>query len=249
MRKMITCSFDEVGVRMTAWNGIHPDRVGSFSATIEMNRTRFNEACQNKMIFGEMLGINIAEGWQNALSDAVKNASPLKIDFLAASKVLVEKITERFVTEHGQEEGMKKAEAFFNSVDMETEATEDLIKKAMIAVAEKSEAQPAEGDTLVGQPNENKMSDEEWAQLESLCADLKKLDPNWERTGLETIEEIIGMINAINAKDYPTPVTPVDAEPAPQTTEGSEDERSGNSEPREEKSAKSSKKSRSKTSA
>ena len=80
MRKMITCSFDDQGVIMTAWNGVHPDRNGHYSITKAISRMDFNDACQDRKIFGLILGIDISQGWQNALNDAIKNASPLKID-------------------------------------------------------------------------------------------------------------------------------------------------------------------------
>ena len=107
MRKMITCSFDDQGVIMTAWNGVHPDRNGHYSITKAISRMDFNDACQDRKIFGLILGIDISQGWQNALNDAIKNASPLKID----QKKTVDFLVKLLVAKYGEEKAAQIFEA------------------------------------------------------------------------------------------------------------------------------------------
>jgi hypothetical protein len=123
MRKMITCSFDDQGVIMTAWNGVHPDRNGHFSITKAISRMDFNDACQDRKIFGLILGIDISQGWQNALNDAIKNASPLKID----QKKTVDFLVQLLVAKYGEE----KAAQIFEAAEKENNDIEALLKEQL----------------------------------------------------------------------------------------------------------------------
>lgn len=121
MRKMITCSFDDNGVIMTAWNGVHPDRNGHFSITKAISRADFNDACKDRRIFGLILGVDITQGWQNPLNDAIKNASPLKIDLKKTTDFLVQLLTAKY----GEEEATK----IFEAAEKENADMEALLKK------------------------------------------------------------------------------------------------------------------------
>lgn len=135
MRKMITCSFDDNGVIMTAWNGVHPDRNGHFSITKAISRMDFNDACQDRKIFGLILGIDISQGWQNALNDAIKNASPLKID----PKKTVDFLVQLLVAKYGEE----KATQIFEAAEKENNDIEAYLK----AQLEKEEVVTTEPET------------------------------------------------------------------------------------------------------
>lgn len=123
MRKMITCSFDDQGVIMTAWNGVHPDRNGHFSITKAISRMDFNDACKDRKIFGLILGIDISQGWQNALNDAIKNASPLKID----PKKTVDFLVQLLVAKYGEE----KAAQIFEAAEKENNDIEAFLKEQL----------------------------------------------------------------------------------------------------------------------
>ena len=126
MRKMITCSFDPSGVVITAWNGVHPDRPGHFSVTKMMSREEFNEACKNRHLFDKVLGIKVQEGWAQAVADATKNASNLKIDPKSGLNILMNAIIMKY--------GPDKAKELFETlekenVDMEAALEAELAKK------------------------------------------------------------------------------------------------------------------------
>lgn len=135
MRKMITCSFDNMGVVMTAWNGVHPDRPGHFSVTKTMSRETFNEACKNRQKFSEILGTDICLGWQNALSDAIKNASNLKIDMVEYAKFA----TEMLAAYHGDKAAEVFAEMEKNNTDIQAAVNEHLQAKLEEAVKKNEE--------------------------------------------------------------------------------------------------------------
>lgn len=90
MKKVISCSFDELGVVITAWNGVHPDKPGHFSVTKTMSREDWNDACENRGRFSEILGTDITKGWQNALAEVINNAKRLHVDMDAMTRFLVD---------------------------------------------------------------------------------------------------------------------------------------------------------------
>lgn len=191
MRKMITCSFDDNGVIMTAWNGIHPDRNGHFSITKAISRMDFNEACQDRKIFGLILGVDITQGWQNPLNDAIKNASPLKID----PKKTVDFLVQLLVAKYGEE----KATQIFEAAEKENNDIEAYLK----AQLEKEDEPETGSENVQEQPEsglENVQTETEeerqriTLELEPLFEELSKLDPSYERTGFETVEEVKQMI-------------------------------------------------------
>ena len=180
MRKMITCSFDDNGVIMTAWNGVHPDRNGHFSITKAISRMDFNEACQDRKIFGLILGVDITQGWQNPLNDAIKNASPLKID----PKKTVDFLVQLLVAKYGEE----KAAQIFEAAEKENNDIEAYLKAQL-----EKEDEPETGAENVQTETEEERQ-RITLELEPLFEELSKLDPSYERTGFETVEEVKQMI-------------------------------------------------------
>ena len=140
MRKMITCSFDPSGVVITAWNGVHPDRPGHFSVTKMMSREDYND----RHLFNDVLGIKIHEGWAQALSDATKNASNLKIDPKAGLNILMNAI----IMKHGPEKAKELFEKLEKeNVDMqaalEAELSKDIDNAVDVAAKEvQTQSQP-----------------------------------------------------------------------------------------------------------
>lgn len=49
---------------------------------------------------------------------------------------------------------------------------------------------------------EANLTSKQWKELELLCSKLQKLVPNWERTGIETIDELKAMIDIIKIQKY-----------------------------------------------
>lgn len=71
--KIICCSFEpgSMGGFITICNGVNHNRPQHFSKTVAVTKEAFIAACKDRHLFNGILGINIAEGWQNALRDAI----------------------------------------------------------------------------------------------------------------------------------------------------------------------------------
>ena len=80
-KKLICISVDAKApvVYVTFNNGVHPDKVGHKSGTVAVEKAFYNVACDNRVLFNKMLGIDIRDGWQNALKDAISNAKNLSL--------------------------------------------------------------------------------------------------------------------------------------------------------------------------
>lgn len=72
-KKLITFSFEpeSLGGFACVCNGVHFGRNGAFSHCIPMTKEAFLAACKDRIKFNDLLGIDIREGWQNALKDAI----------------------------------------------------------------------------------------------------------------------------------------------------------------------------------
>lgn len=204
MRKMITCSFDDQGVIMTAWNGVHPDRNGHYSITKAISRMDFNDACQDRKIFGLILGIDISQGWQNALNDAIKNASPLKID----QKKTVDFLVKLLVAKYGEE----KAAQIFEAAEKENNDIEAFLKEQL-----EKEDEPETGSENVQTETEEERQ-RITLELEPLFEKLSELDPSYERTGFETVEEVKQMIADKKAETTETKEEDNDGQGTTETT-------------------------------
>lgn len=73
VRKLIAFSFEpeSIGGFGIVCNGVHMGRNGSFSHCYPMTKSAFIEAMKDRIKFNELLGIDIRDGWQNALADAI----------------------------------------------------------------------------------------------------------------------------------------------------------------------------------
>lgn len=74
VRKLIAFSFepDSIGGFGIVCNGVHMGKNSSFSHCYPMTKAAFLEALKDRMKFNELLGIDIRDGWQNALKDAIE---------------------------------------------------------------------------------------------------------------------------------------------------------------------------------
>ena len=81
--KLIVCSFDRdsMGGFITICNGVPFNRPEHYSKTIAVTREAFIEACKDRILFNDILGIDIRTGWQNALSEALKPYYEMKENF------------------------------------------------------------------------------------------------------------------------------------------------------------------------
>lgn len=81
--KIISCSFEpgSMGGFITICNGVNFGRPEHFSKTIAVTKEAFIAACKDRVLFNNMLGIDIRTGWQNALATAIEPFKVMKEDF------------------------------------------------------------------------------------------------------------------------------------------------------------------------
>lgn len=73
VRKLIAFSFEpeSMGGFAIVCNGVHMGRNGAFSHCYPLTKSAFIEAMKDRIKFNELLGIDIRDGWQNSLADAI----------------------------------------------------------------------------------------------------------------------------------------------------------------------------------
>lgn len=79
VKKLITFSFapESIGGFCCICNGVQTVREKHMSKCIPMTKHAFIEAMKDRIKFNELLGIDIREGWQNALKDAIEPFSTM----------------------------------------------------------------------------------------------------------------------------------------------------------------------------
>lgn len=89
--KIICCSFEpgSMGGFITICNGVKHSLSTHYSKTIAVTKEAFIAAVKDRLLFNDILGIDIRDGWQNALADAIFPFQAMKEEFDAdaAAKV------------------------------------------------------------------------------------------------------------------------------------------------------------------
>lgn len=129
-KKLIAFSFEpeSIGGFAIVCNGVHFGRNGAFSHCIPMTKQAFLEACKDRMKFNELLGIDIREGWQNALKDAMDPFTTMGEDCDPA--VVADAIAKADVNIRGEEEVAKDMEALEADNEKLVKAVEKEVKPA-----------------------------------------------------------------------------------------------------------------------
>lgn len=142
-KKLIAFSFEpeSIGGFGIVCNGVHFGRNGAFSHCIPMTKQAFLEACKDRIKFNDLLGIDIREGWQNALKDAIDPFTTMGEDCDPA--VVADAIAQADVNIRGEEEVAK---------DMETLESDN----AKLAKAVEKEVVPAKKTTKKSKKKEVK---------------------------------------------------------------------------------------------
>lgn len=137
VKKLIACSFEKnsMGGFITISNGLHPSQVGYIGKTVTITRDHFNECCKDRLLFNDVLGIDIRQGWQNALADAINNCQNLKTDVDAEKTAAF--IVDGLVAQHGEEEIAKEVESL--------EKQNDAIKAEMEKQVETTTKEESDG--------------------------------------------------------------------------------------------------------
>ena len=138
--KLISCSFEpgSMGGFITICNGVNFGRAEHFSKTVAVTKEAFIAACKDRVLFNDILGVDIRTGWQNALSDAIEPFKAMKEDFDADTAAKVS--SELDVKLRGED----AVNADIEKVEKENAKLEKATKKAKakIAKAAKSAAEP-----------------------------------------------------------------------------------------------------------
>lgn len=81
--KIISCSFEpgSMGGFITICNGVNFKRPEHFSKTVAVTKEAFIAACKDRVLFNEILGVDIRHGWQNALASAIQPYVTMKETF------------------------------------------------------------------------------------------------------------------------------------------------------------------------
>ena len=74
VNRIICCSFDKdsIGGFITICNGVGIKREGHYSKTVAVTKEAFIAACKNRVLFNDILGVDIRQGCQNSLSAAIQ---------------------------------------------------------------------------------------------------------------------------------------------------------------------------------
>lgn len=81
--KIISCSFEpgSMGGFITICNGVNFKRPEHFSKTVAVTKEAFIAACKDRILFNDILGVDIRHGWQNALASAIQPFATMKETF------------------------------------------------------------------------------------------------------------------------------------------------------------------------
>lgn len=147
-RKLIAFAFEQesIGGFGIVCGPAHYGRHGAFSHCIPMTKQAFLEACKDRIKFNELLGIDIREGWQNALKDAIEPFTTMTED--CDPDVAAKAIAEMDVNIRG-EEAVKQ--------DMETLEADN---QKMIAEVEQ-EVKPSKKGTKKPKKTKKEITDDE----------------------------------------------------------------------------------------
>lgn len=141
--KIISCSFEpgSMGGFITICNGVNFGRPEHFSKTVAVTKEAFIAACKDRVLFNDILGVDIRQGWQNALASAIEPFKVMKEDFDADTAAKVS--SELDVQLRGED----AVNADIAAVEKENAKLEKAAKRAAKAKAKKDE-EPAEPETV-----------------------------------------------------------------------------------------------------
>ena len=145
--KIISCSFEpgSMGGFITICNGVNFGRPEHFSKTVAVTKEAFIAACKDRILFNDILGIDIRTGWQNALGSAIEPFKVMKEDFDAdtAAKVSSE-LDVKLRGEDAVKEDIEKVEKENAKLEKATKKAKAKIAKAANPVAEPETENPVE---------------------------------------------------------------------------------------------------------
>ena len=150
VRKLIAFSFEPEAVAGFAivCNGVHYSRNGAFSHTYPITKPQFIEALKDRIKFNDLLGIDIRDGWQNALKDAIEPFTTMTEDYDPAKlSELVAKIDLKLRGQEAVEKDIETLEADNEKLVAEVEKEIKPAKKATKKTPKKKGVKDDEGRT------------------------------------------------------------------------------------------------------
>lgn len=153
MKRMIVCSFepDAIGGFITINNGVHPDRVGHYSKTVSITKESFNKACKNRHLFSEILGVDITQGWQNPLKDAISNCQNLK-------EPTPEQISKFIISANIEQRGEEAVKADMEAMEKQEEAIVKALEEKMKETETKEDENGTDDGSTVKKTGNRKRS-------------------------------------------------------------------------------------------
>lgn len=153
MKRMIVCSFepDSIGGFITINNGVHPDRPGHYSKTVTITKEAFNKACKDRHLFSDILGVDITQGWQNPLKDAISNCQNLK-------EPAPEKIGEFIIKANIEKRGEEAVKADMEAMEKQEEAIVKALEEKMKETETKENENGADDGNTVKKTGNRKRS-------------------------------------------------------------------------------------------
>lgn len=129
VKKLITFSFapESIGGFCCICNGVQTVREKHFSACIPMTKHAFLEALKDRIKFNDLLGIDIREGWQNALKDAIEPFVTMTDD--CDPEVAAKAVAQADINVRGEEAVTKDMEALEKDNEKLDEAIVEETKK------------------------------------------------------------------------------------------------------------------------
>lgn len=162
VKKLICFSFEKesVGGMATICNGVNCNKPGHFSKCIAITKEAFLAACKDKLLFNDYLGVDIRNGWQNALGDAIEPYLGMKEEFDPA--IALKTSSELEVKLAGEEEIAKKTEELEKINDQWDEIIEKSKKTKKKGVKKNDKGRtdsPAESGEVTGSTDGTEPSD------------------------------------------------------------------------------------------
>jgi hypothetical protein len=130
-----------MGGFITICNGVKHSLESHFSKTVAVTKEAFIAACKDRILFNDILGIDIRQGWQNALADAILPFQTMTVEEVDP-KVAANVSSELDVQMRGED----AVNADIAAVEKENAKLEKAAKRAAKAKAKKDE-KPAEPTT------------------------------------------------------------------------------------------------------
>lgn len=129
-KKLICFSFekDSMGGFCTLCNGVDCNKPGHISKMIAIHKDAFLKAVKDRALFSQYLGVDITQGWQNALADALEPFRTMKDE--ANAELALKAMADADLAVRGEEKvarDMKELEA--ENEKLEKAIAEDAQKK------------------------------------------------------------------------------------------------------------------------